>query len=178
MNILGIIPARGGKQRLPNKNILPLLGKPTIAYTILAAQTSSLIDRLIVSTEDPRIASVAREFDIEIIDRPKELALEISPLDDCLRHVVKTLKTEKEYYADIVVGMYANVPVRKEGMIDKVIYKLINGNADSAVSMCPVSHYPQWVRTIDRDGFLYPFLPLSNSCRRQNLEKTFWIDGA
>ncbi|MBA7620038.1 N-acylneuraminate cytidylyltransferase [subsurface metagenome] len=178
MNILGIIPARGGKQKLTNKNILPLKGKPVVAYSILAAQKSLRIDRLIVSTEDPCIAKIARKFNVEIIDRPKELALETSPIDECLRHVVESLEIREGYYADIVVEMYANVPVRKEGMIDRVIDKLIESDANSAVSVYPVIQYPQWVKTVDEEDYLHPFLPLSNNCRRQNLEKTFLIDGA
>jgi len=178
MNILGIIPARGGKQELTNKNILPLVGKPVIAYSILAAQKSLRIDRLVVSTEDPRIASVAREFNVEIIDRPKELALETSPLDDCLRQAVENLEIRNGYHPDIVVEMYANVPVRKEGMIDRVIDKLIGSDANSAVSVYPVTQYPQWVKTMDENGYLHSFLPLNNRFRRQDLEKTFLIDGA
>lgn len=178
MNILGIIPARGGKQKLTNKNILPLMGKPVIAYSILAAQKSLRIDRLVVSTEDPRIASVARKFNVEVIDRPKELALETSPLDDCLRHAVENLETKNEYHADIVVEIYANVPVHKDGMIDRVIDKLIESDANSAVSVYPVTQYPQWVKTMDKNGCMHSFLSPSNKYRRQDLEQTFLIDGA
>lgn len=178
MNILGIIPARGGKQQLPNKNILSLLGRPVIAYTILAAQKSSLIDRLVVSTENRDIASAAKQFKVEVVDRPPELALDTSPLEDSLRHAVKYLEKEDNYQADIVVQMLANVPVRKEGIIDKVINKLIDTDTDSVATVYPVDQYPQWMKKMDKDGYLRSFLPLTKEYRRQDIEQMYLLDGA
>lgn len=178
MNILGIIPARGGKQQLPNKNILPLLGKPIIAYTILAARKSSLIDRLVVSTENRDIGSIAKQFNTEVIDRPPELALDTSPIEDSLRHAVKYLEKEDNYHADIVVLMQANVPIRKEGIIDEVINKLIDRDADSVATIYLVDQYPQWMKRMDKDGYLHPFLPLMKEYRRQDIEQMYLLDGA
>lgn len=178
MNILGIIPARGGKQQLANKNILPLLGKPVIAYTILAAQKSSLINRLIVSTENKDIGSIARQFNVEVIHRPPELALDSSPIEDSLRHAVKYLEKEDNYHADVVVQMQANVPIRKEGIIDEVINKLIDTDADSVATMYPVDQYPQWMKRMKKDGYLRPFLALTKEYRRQDVEQMYLLDGA
>lgn len=178
MNILGVIPARGGKQQLPNKNILPLLGRPVIAYTILAAQRSSLIDRLVVSTENRDIASVAKQLNVEVVDRPSELALDTSPLEDSLRHAVEYLEKEDNYQTDIVVQMLANVPVRKGGIIDEVINKLIDTDADSVATVYPVDQYPQWMKKMDKDGYLRPFLPLTKEYRRQDIEQMYLLDGA
>lgn len=178
MNILGIIPARGGKQQLSNKNTLSLLGRPVIAYTILAAQKASLIDRLVVSTENRDIASVAKQLNVRVVDRPSGLALDTSPLEDSLRHVVRYLKKEDNYQADIVVQMLANVPVRKEGMIDRVINKLIDTDADSVATVYSVDQYPQWMKKMDQDGYLRSFLPLTKEYRRQDIEQMYLLDGA
>lgn len=178
MNTLGIIPARGGKQQLSNKNIRSLLGKPVIAYTILAAQRSSLIDRLVVSTENRNIASIAKQFNVEVIPRPPELSLDTSPIEDSLRHAVKYLEKEHNYRADIVVQMQANVPLRREGIIDKVIDKLTHTDADSVVTIYPVDQYPQWMNRMDKDGYLRPFLPLVKEYRRQDIEQMYLLDGA
>ncbi len=178
MNILGIIPARGGKQQLANKNILSLLGRPVIAHTILAAQRSSSIDRLVVSTENRDIASVAKQFKVEVVDRPSELALDSSPIEDSLRHAVEYLKKEDNYQADIVVQMQANVPIRKEGIIDEVINKMIDTDADSVATVYPVDQCPQWMKRIDEDGYLRPFLPLIEEYRRQDIEQMYLVDGA
>ena len=62
MKILAIIPARGGSQRLKNKNILPLCGKPLVAYTIESAQKSGLFDKVILSTDSEKIANIGKNF--------------------------------------------------------------------------------------------------------------------
>ena len=64
--IIAIIPARGGSKRIPSKNIRPLAGKPIIAYTIAAALESGLFERVVVSTDSPEIAEVARQYGAEV----------------------------------------------------------------------------------------------------------------
>ncbi|MFH1449310.1 MAG: hypothetical protein ABIG09_02745 [bacterium] len=91
-NIVGVITARGGSKGLKNKNILPLLGKPVIYHTIEKAIESKLLDRIVCSTDDDRIASIVKKYGIEVIRRPKELARGISPIEDVLRHAVKRLE--------------------------------------------------------------------------------------
>ena len=68
--ILAVIPARGGSKGIPGKNIKPIAGKPLLAWTIEAAKQSKLIDRCVVSTEDPAIADCARSYGAEVLDRP------------------------------------------------------------------------------------------------------------
>ena len=67
MNIVIIIPARGGSKGLRNKNIKPLLGKPLLCYTIDAARESKLTDRIIISTEDKNISKVSIEYGIDVV---------------------------------------------------------------------------------------------------------------
>ena len=94
MNILGIIPARGGSKRTPGKNIKPLAGKPLIAYTIEAGLKSSFINRLVVSTEDPAIAEVAGQFGAEVVPRPAELAQDTTKTAPVLMQVVEELEKQ------------------------------------------------------------------------------------
>ena len=126
MSILCVIPARGGKQNVPGKNTRFVHGKPLIGYPIEAAKQSKLIDRLVVSTEDPVIAQVASSFGVEIIDRPVEIARDDSPLEASLRHAVKHLAEADRFVPDIVVQMQANVPVHKPGVVDRVIQTLVD----------------------------------------------------
>jgi len=83
---LGIIPARGGSS-LPDKNIRELCGKPLIAWVIEAALASDL-DRLIVSTDDPKIGEVAAEYHAEVMIRPVEWAADDSASELALQHVL------------------------------------------------------------------------------------------
>ena len=86
--ILGVTPARGGSKGVPRKNIRPLCGRPLIAWTIEAAQRSTLIDRYVVSTEDAEIAAVARAEGAEVLERPAELAGDDVATVEVLRQVV------------------------------------------------------------------------------------------
>lgn len=177
MNILGIIPARGGSKGFPRKNIQMLLGKPVIAHTIIAAHRSNLITRLVVSTEDEEIAEISRRYGVEVIPRPIELAADDSPIEQALRHSVTFLREKEGYEPVIVVQMQANVPVRKEGMIDTVIRKLINSGADSAVTIYEVDQGPELMNRLKGDR-LFPRYKLPKGYRRQDFPKLYLLDGA
>lgn len=176
LKILGIIPARGGSKTVPKKNIRLLLGKPVIAYTILAAKESRYIDRLAVSTEDREIASVSESYGAEVIKRPRELSNDKSPIENALRHAVTYLEKRENYYPDIVVLMQANVPVRKKGMTDRTISKLIRTGVDSVVTIYEISQRPEWMKTIQKNR-LKPFMP-PKKYRRQDLPSLYLLDGA
>ena len=177
LKVLGIIPARGGSKTVPKKNLRFLLGKPVIAYTILAAKESKYIDRLIVSTEDREIASVSESYGVEVIKRPRELSKDKSPIENALRHAVTYLEKRENYYPDIVALMQANVPVRKKGTIDRVISKLTNTKADSVVTIYEISQRPEWMKTIQKNR-LKPYIPLPKEYRRQDLLPLYLLDGA
>ncbi len=177
MDILGVIPARGESKGFPRKNVQMLLGEPVIAHTIIAAQRSNLITRLIVSTEDEEITEVSHRYGVEVIPRPVELAADDSPIEEALRHSVTYLREKEGYDPDIVVQMQANVPVRKEGMIDVVIEELINSGADSAVSIYEVDQRPETMKRLKGDR-LFPRYKLTKGYRRQDFPKLYLLDGA
>jgi N-acylneuraminate cytidylyltransferase/CMP-N,N'-diacetyllegionaminic acid synthase len=178
MNILCIIPARGGSKRLKDKNITPFYGKPIIAYTIEAALRSRLVDKIVISTDDEKIARVAMKYDVQVVKRPKEYSTDMAPIEQALRHVVRVLKGEEGYLADIVVWLQANIPIRKKGQIDEVLRHMIRKGADSAVTVYPVSQYPQWMKRMDRKGLLSPFLKSMKTYRAQDVEPMYLLDGA
>ena len=86
---IAIIPARGGSKGVPRKNVQPLAGKPLIAWTIKAALASTIIERVIVSTEDAEIAGVAQQFGAEVIWRPDEIATDTASSESALLHVLE-----------------------------------------------------------------------------------------
>ncbi|MCK4809387.1 MAG: acylneuraminate cytidylyltransferase family protein [Candidatus Omnitrophica bacterium] len=178
MNILCVIPARGGSKGLKNKNVMSLCGRPVISYTIEAALESKLINKIVVSTEDKKIARVSSRYKVQIIKRPGKYSVDSAPIEMALRHAVSYIKDKAGYNADIVVWLQANMPVRKKGQIDKVIRKLISTGADSAVTVRCVDQYPQWMKTMDKEGFLLPFMPKIKAYRRQDLTPMFLLDGA
>ena len=177
MKIVAVIPARGSSKRLPNKNIMKICGKPLIAYTIESAIESKKITKIVVSTDDEKIAEVSRNYGIQVIDRPIEYSTDLAPLEWALRHAVKYLEENEGYTADIIVLLQANVPIRKKGIIDKVIDKLIQTNADSVVTVYKVDQMPEWMKKIVNDDKVIP-LQESSAIRMQDLPEFYLLDGA
>lgn len=133
-NVVAIIPARGGSKGLPEKHTKLLAGKPLIAYTVEAAKQCTLIDRVILSTDDDNIAEVAREYGAEVpFKRPEELATDLAPTEPVLKHAVEWLETNTDYKVDIVVFLQPTDIFRKKWMIETVVQRLLdNEDIDSA----------------------------------------------
>ena len=177
MEILAIIPARGGSKGLPRKNIRLLNGKPLIAYTIEEAKKSKYISRVIVSTEDDEIAKVSNKYGAEIIKRPLELAKDDTPTVDVVLHVLDVLKVQS-VKPDIVVLLQPTSPLRTSQDIDNAIKLFIENNCESVVSACEIEHSPYWSFKIE-DGYLKPVFGESYlKKRRQELPKVYMPNGA
>lgn len=102
---VAVIPARGGSQRIPMKNIKMFHGKPIIAYSINAAIESKLFDRVIVSTDNQMIAAVAQQHGAEVIMRSEEMSLNDVGTQAVMAHVLKDIECE---YA---CGIYPTCPM-------------------------------------------------------------------
>lgn len=134
MKIVAIIPARGGSKSIPRKNIKTLSGKPLISYPIEAAKKCDKLNKIIVSTDDKEIASIARKYGAEIIDRPKNLADDKTPTMPVLIHAVKELE-KQNFKPDVIILLYATSPLISFMKIKEAIEKLESG-ADSVISVC------------------------------------------
>jgi CMP-N-acetylneuraminic acid synthetase len=161
LNVVAVIPARGGSKGLPRKNIRLLAGKPLIAYTIEAARQCALIDRVIVSTDDLEIAEVSRQFGAEApFMRPEELATDYASTESVLKHAVEWLEEHEGYRADIVVFLQLTDIFRKKYMLDKVVENLLaDESIDSSFVVYP-EHKNYWrkfgeeYRRIDERGHM------------------------
>lgn len=150
--ILGVTPARGGSKGIPRKNIKVLNGKPLIAWTIEAALASRSLDRYVVSTEDPEIAAVARQYGAEVLDRPAELATDEAMTLDVLQHVVT------EIPAETVVLLQATSPIREPGLIDRCLAQFHANKPDSLATgfVCRYVEYGKGhLRRQEIPGFFY-----------------------
>jgi CMP-N-acetylneuraminic acid synthetase len=178
MNVLVIITARGGSKGVKSKNILPLNGIPLIAYTFDFALKAKLPNKIVLSTESKKIKEVALRCGIKVIDRPKELAKNTSLIEDSIIHALNYLKEKEDYLPDYIVSLYGNIPIRKEGLIDKALRYLIKSGADTVISVIPVGKYhPEWMLKLDKDLEIYQNLPC-NINQRQRLSKLYIHDGA
>ena len=139
-NILGVITARGGSKGVPRKNIKDLGGKPLIAYTIEVAKKSELITHLITSTDDQKIAEIAKKYGCNVpFLRPKELARDNTPTLPVLQHATEFMEKKLGIKFDYLVLLQPTSPFRIAEDIDKTIQLLIDTpEADSSVSICEV----------------------------------------
>ncbi len=124
--VIAIIPARGGSKGIPGKNIVNLGGYPLIAYSIAAAKLSSCIDRVVVSTDDQKIADIALQYGAEVpFLRPKELAEDNSPDIDFMAHAIDWfLKYEKEV-PEYWVHLRPTTPLRNPNLVDQAIDEFV-----------------------------------------------------
>lgn len=178
MNILAVVPARGGSKGIPKKNIKVLAGKPLIAYTIEAAK-SKFINKVVVSTDDNEIAHISKQYDAEVIKRPNNLARDDSQTIDAVNHVITTLE-EDRYFPDIVVLLQPTSPLRTQKNVDDAIKLFIKnkGKCDSLVSVCEFEHSPYWSLKVE-DGYLKPnFGNNYFKMRRQDLPKLYMPNGS
>ena len=170
---LAVIIGRAGSKGLPGKNARPLAGRPLICHTIGHALAAATIDRIIVSTDGAAIAAAAASMNVEVIDRPAALADDHATVDAAVRHAVAAAGDEH----GIIVILYANVPLRPDGLIDRAVRTLIETGADSVQSYCPVGKYhPHWMVRLGDDGRIRPNVsPVPH--RRQDLPAMFLPDG-
>lgn len=180
MDILALIPARGGSKVIPQKNIRSLAGRPLLWYTIAAARQSQYPLRLVTSTEDPEIAAVAAALGAEApFLRPAELARDETPMVAVLQHALLYLAEHDRYTPDLVLLLQPTSPLREARHVDEAIELMLNRRVDSVVSVCEAEHSPNWMVTVDIEGRVHPFLGEGDQyMRRQDLPRVYRLNGA
>ncbi len=177
--ILAIIPARGGSKSLPGKNIKMLAGKPLIAWTIEAALKSKYLDRVIVSTDDKKIAAIAKKYHAEApFLRPVKLAKDKSPTVPVLLHALRWLKSKEGYSPDAIVTLQPTSPLRRAEHIDEALRLFYKTGSDSVASVCRAEHSPYWMIKVTGNR-VFPFMKnYSEHKRRQDLPPVYRPNGA
>ncbi len=177
MTSLGIILARAGSVGLPNKHLLPLLGRPVISYTFDHVRASRKLSRVIVSTDCLHISHLARAEGFEVISRPTELATSDASVQSVLLHAMEHVEKTSDFRADAVLTIYGNIPVRPAGAFDRAIEMLQVSGADSVRSFCPVGKWhPAWMSQLEGDRVIAN--QPGSIHRRQDLSPMFLHDGA
>tara|TARA_B100000029_G_scaffold513668_1_gene613934 strand:+ start:224 stop:1000 length:777 start_codon:yes stop_codon:yes gene_type:complete len=165
--ICALIIGRKGSIGFPKKNLYPLLGRPMVMYPILAAKKSKMVEKIYVSTDDPKIKKIANKENIKIIDRPKKLASKKALGTDVFEHGYYFIKKDIEKQnlkIDLIVLLHANSPTLTTKLIDNGI-KILKKNKkfDSAVT---TSVYNMWspirARKLNKKGQLRPMVPFKN----------------
>jgi CMP-N-acetylneuraminic acid synthetase len=159
MRNVAIIIGRGGSKGFPGKNKFNVLGKPLMAYPILAALESKYIDYVYFSTEDDELKKIADVYGAKIIHRSEELADDKSLSEDVFLNAFWRITENHFFDIEYVALMFANAPCITGWMIDDMIKKLQVSDADS---ICTVSKYnmfsPYRARILDLDDVALNFI--------------------
>ncbi|MDI9403503.1 MAG: acylneuraminate cytidylyltransferase family protein [Limnohabitans sp.] len=171
--VLAVVIGRAGSKGLPRKNALPVHGVPMVARSIRFARASRSVDRTIVSTDGDEIASIARSEGAEVFLRPDDISNDTATVDAAARHAVLASGSR----AEIVLVLYANVPVRPADLADRAVELLLTSGADSVQSYYRVGKtHPYWMSRLDHEGRVAQFVE-NRIYRRQELPPLFMPDG-
>jgi CMP-N,N'-diacetyllegionaminic acid synthase len=179
--VLAVVPARGGSKGLPGKNLADLGGRPLLAWTADAARRCSVLDRVVLSTDDDLIAQAGLACGLEVpFRRPASLAADDTPMVQVLQHALDWVVAEGGMRPDIVVLLQPTSPFRGVDDIARTVAALRSADADAAVTveLVPHRYSPESLMVADADGILRGWAsPLGSVGRRQAKERVFARNG-
>jgi CMP-N-acetylneuraminic acid synthetase len=176
MKILGIIPARGGSKGVPGKNILQVDGKPLLAYAIACGEASEKISQVVVSTDSPEIAQVAKDYGAQVMLRPQELAADASDVADAVRFTLEGFQKKGEQF-DRIVLLQPTAPLRTGKNIDEAINLMEHSGNDAVISVVKVEdNHPARMYDVN-DGNMTALHPEWEKRRRQDLPEYYLRNG-
>lgn len=179
--VLAVIPARGGSKAIPNKNILPILGKPLLNYTIEAALESRHVTHCVVSTDSADIAEIAsRAGALVPFLRSPDLSTDTALSLPVILHSLEFMERAKELNYDVVVMLQPTTPLRLSSDIDMALEKLFETNADSVISVSEVgaAHPLRMKRIVGNQLINYVDQGYEDMRPRQNLPPVYIRNGA
>ena len=179
MNVLLVIPARIGSKGIPRKNLQKVAGRPLISYAIKNALAATMVDRVIVSTDDAEIAEVARTWGAEVpFMRPAELAQDHVSLVPVIAHAAQAMD-ELKWHATVIVSLQPTAPLLRPETIDAGVSLLLNTGCDSVVSVRRVDHnHPYWVQQMDSNNRISPLFPEGEQyLQKQDLPTFYALSG-
>jgi len=173
-----IVTAKGGNRSVENKNIIPVLGVPVLLYPLRAAKLASMTDGLFVSTEDLKIASLARKEGAEIIHRPETLSQPTSLHADVIKHAVEEANSLHPELENIII-LLGNTVMVTPGIIDKCFQMLTNpeNDCDSVTTVWRAQDdHPYRALKINDKGYVESFLDIQCGSNRQSYPPVFFYD--
>lgn len=175
--VICIIPARGGSKGIPNKNVIPLAGKPLVAWSIEHGLASRHVaGEVYVSSDSDSILEIARGHGAHAIKRPAELASDQSSSEDALKHALAMVRAGRSTPVELIVFLQPTSPVRASDDIDRAVDRLRSENADSLLSVRTLKDYFIWQRSGDSCAPInFDYL---HRRRRQDLPTTYLENGS
>lgn len=178
---LAIVLARAGSKGVPGKNTRDVAGRPCVAWTIDAARAARGVHRVVVSSDDPRVLTIAAAMGAMTHARPPALATDSARVDDAARDALAWAERDLRDAPAPIVILYGNVPVRPADLIDRALALLIDTRCDSVQSYTSVGKvHPWWLTRLDAHGRVKPWdgdVLNHGVFRRQDLPPAFVPDG-
>ena len=165
MNIIAIIPARGGSKGVPKKNIKNFNGEPLVVHSIKYAQCCNLINEIYVSTDDEEISSISSDYGASIIKRPSDLSGDFATTESAIKHAINSLQK----LPDIIVLLQPTSPYRPKNSLTDALSKFIENKYDTLLSISPTHRF---IWSIDKFDNINPKYDYLNRPRRQDIKKT------
>jgi len=177
---LAVIPARGGSKGLPGKNIRPLAGLPLLVHSVRCAERVARVQRIVVSTDSPEIAEVARRAGAEVpFLRPAELARDDTPTMPVLQHALAEMARRDGRAYGSVLLLEPTSPARLPDDVDRAFTLLDADPGADGVVACSRPHFnPLYVGVVERGGYIAPAFEGAAHVRRQDAPELFRINGA
>lgn len=161
MSIVALVPARGGSRRVPRKNLAPCAGKPLLAWTAEASLGAQSIDRVILSTDDEKIAAVGRSLGLEVpFLRPAHLGDAEAPMIPVMQHALDWFENDQGLEVKALVLLQPTSPLRTARHIDEAVALLHSTSSESVVSVVrlPHIHSPAMLHRLRTDATLEPYV--------------------
>jgi YrbI family 3-deoxy-D-manno-octulosonate 8-phosphate phosphatase len=184
IEVLAIIPARGGSKSIPHKNIRLFAGYPLISYSIAAGLQAKSVNRTVVSTDDEEIAQISREYGAEVpFLRPAKYSQDNSQDFPVFQHALNWLADEQNYHPDVVVQLRPTSPVRPHHCVDDAVKILLDHpRADSVRGVVMAGQNPYKMWHINPEGRLAPLIKVKGveeayNVPRQQLPDVYWQTG-
>ena len=175
LNVLGIIPARGGSKGIPKKNLIKINEKPLLYYTINASLSSRFVTKTIVTSDDATILKKTKELGAIGIKRPQKLANSSSQIESSIEYTLEYLKKHEKYVPDLIVLLQNTSPLRNAKHIDAAIQLLLKKKYDSVLSGYPAHEFLWKIK--NGNGVPINYDP-NNRPNRQQINQEFLENGA
>jgi N-acylneuraminate cytidylyltransferase len=177
--MIAVIPARGGSKRIPGKNLRPLAGTPLIAYTVAAACDSGLFDQVVVSTDSPEIAEIARYYGAEVpFLRDAQLSGDFTPVSEATADALCRVDPDGEKFQS-VAQLMANCPLRTASDVRASYEQFRESRAESQISVVRYGWQNPWWALCRNDQYkIAPLFPEQMSMRSQDQAELFCPTGA
>jgi len=175
MRVLAIIPARGGSKGVPGKNIKTLGNKPLITHAVACAKKAKKVTDIVVTTDSEEIEKVVSDLGIKVIKRPESLAKDDSNVVTAVQHAYNELKGDY----DIIILLQPTAPLRTAKDLDTIIQVFVDNNSiENVVSVVPMDDiHPARMYNMNFDKELTPFIPNTETVRRQDLVPVYYRNG-